>query len=536
MLIAMFIIISLLFICACGCVVYWEFFEDAEDYFYRSLLSLTIMSIITATLKLWSDEVFSSNTMKWITLIAAIIVVVSVITYIIRYIFDSLNDLEVKLFPFLIPIIISVFSIINAFFPQFIKKNFTEIIFSVLGILGVIVAIFSFFSYKNQEKNIKNKMNRLELEMHHNNFIDSKFISLRDLSKDALSDIDRVLTELYLSAKSQKLSTSTAIYMIEDAEIPSEIIHRIIDRLFSNNLIDRCSMITLADFLQEVLPEIYINRRSYRSYSMDMRYYEDFYERLSESIKFQNNQAIDDLNKKIDSLNVYIKKHFKPDEITATTAEAHGRQNQIRELFHALETPIATSEMALSNLKLSFDSVTDYQNEKIEKITNAIKLIKSILFAYRELTFMNIYNDENVFFSLPEIINSIPELMSKNHTCDVVLEQRNIPNAIHKYSTNLIVVLILPLIHNAIEACPNNKPIIIEYSNTDSADTITIENHCKQAPRQVNLDTEGYSSKGNNHVGSGISIVKRISKSAGVDFSLKVNNNKVFATLIFPKL
>ena len=144
---------------------------------------------------------------------------------------------------------------------------------------------------------------------------------------------------------------------------------------------------------------------------MDMRYYEDLYQRLRHTINFENNKAIDDINAKLDTLNIYIKKSLKSATSNTSSAEAHGRQNQIRELFHALETPIATSEMALATLKASFESLSELQDGKFDRIENALKLIKSILFAYRELTFMNIYSDENTFFSLPDIINSIPSLM-----------------------------------------------------------------------------------------------------------------------------
>lgn len=413
-----------------------------------------------------------------------------------------------------------------------IISNLIEIICCAIGLISSIFALISFLSYRRKEKNLKIELFQREREIRYRH-ISNTSMEFRNLSKQELSEIERVLAELYMTAKHKRLSTSIALDILRDSKLSAELVHKIMERLYTNDLVETCSILTLTDFLEELLPELYM-RRSYRSYSMDMRYYEDLYERLRHSINYENNKSFDNLNAKLDSINVYIKNSLKPATSSTSSAEEHGRQNQIRELFHALETPIATSEMALATLKASFDSLSELQDGKFDRIANALKLIKSILFAYRELTFMNIYSTENTFFSLPEIINSIPELMTKDIYSNI-LQQRNIPNNIPKYSTNLIVVLLLPLIHNAIEASPENKPVLVEYSESEKGCIITVENHCKQTPRQVNLDTEGYSSKGNNHIGSGISIVRRISKSAGVDFVIKVNNNKVYAELTFPQ-
>lgn len=519
-----------------GLIIYWAFFKDAEDYFYRSLTCVVVMSIVPTLLPIWNEKVFSTSTMYWITIISSAVAILSVIVYVLLYIFDSINDFDLRLTPFIVPILISSYVIIDTLAPGFLtldRIDTIDIICSVTGLVGIIIAYFSYYSYKEKEKYLKYVLMQRERETRHR-YASNSSIEPGNLSKQELLEVEKVLVELYMTAKQKRLSTSITLDILRNSEISIESVHKIMDRLhYSNNIAEMCSMLTLTEFLEEFMPELCANKRSYRSHSMDMRYYEDLYLGLRHTINIENNKAIDDINAKIDSLNIYIKNNLNSATSNTNSAEAHGRQNQIRELFHALETPIATSEMALATLRASFDSLSDLQNGKFDRIENAIKLIKSILFAYRELTFMNIYSDENTFFSLPEIINSIPDLMTKDFSSNI-LKQRNIPNNIPKYSTNLIVVLLLPLIHNAIEASPTNRPVLVGYSQSDKGSIITIENHCKHPPRQANLDSEGYSSKGNNHVGSGISIVKRISKSAGVDFAIKVNKNKVYAVLTFP--
>lgn len=527
-----FVLACLVFFVALGFIIYWAFFDDAEDYFYRSLICLIVMSIVPILLPIWNEEVISSSVMYWIAIISSAVTILTVVIYVIQYIFDSVNDFDLRLTPFIIPILLSSFSISYTIVPDFLISNLIEIISCIIGLIGTGVAILSYFSYKKRAKNLKREIYQREQELQYRyRRYNADFARL---NSDERFELEKVLTELYMTTKQRRLSTSIALDILRNSELSPDLVHKIMERLFSGNLLEISSVFTLTDFFEELLPEFFaISRKSSRNYSMDIRYYEDFYDKIRHSIITENNKAIDDLNAKLDSLRSYIKNNLGTNIANIPNVDTVGRQDQIRELFHAMETPIATAEMALDTLQDSFDSLNEIQKRKFESISNAIKLIKSILYAYRELTFMNVYSDENTFFSLPEIINSIPELMTQKKT-STILDQRNIPNSIQKYSTNLIVVLLLPLVHNAIEASPNNKTILIDYSKSTENKTITIKNYCKQTPRQVNLDTEGYSSKCNNHIGTGISIVRRISKSVGVDFSLKVNNNKVTAVLTFP--
>lgn len=533
MIIFTFILTCLIFCLSLGLIIFWAFFNDAEDNFYRCLGCLIAMAIIPALLYIWDGKIIQMPTTNWIIISSSIVAILSVIIYVIRYVFDSINDFDLRLVPFIIPIMISLSVIFYAVAPKLLLSNLNKIISCACVVLGSITAIVSSLSYKKEKKKLRNELIQQEREMHYR-YINNSPIVFRNLSKQELLGAEIALAELYMAAKQKKLSTSGALEILQNHEISAELIHKIMERLYSNDFVKLCYILTLTDFIEALLPELYVGKKSYRSYSMDMRYDEDLFQRLRHNINFENKNAIDDLNTKIDSISMYIQKNLKTISSNTNSDEIHGRQNQIRELFHALETPIATSEMALATLNASFDNLSEPQKSKFERIENALKLIKSILFAYRELTFMNIYSDENTFFSLPEIINSIPDVMVKDCS-KTKIEQKNIPNNIPKYSTNFIILLLLPLIHNAIEASPDSKTVLVEYSELDKCRKITIENYCKQTPRQANLDTEGYSSKGNNHVGSGISIVRRITKSSGIDFLIKVNNNKVYAELTFPQ-
>ena len=528
----LFILGCITFIVALVLLIYWIIVEDAEECLYQCVGSCIYMSFVNLMLLQWGNNVFSDNIVKWIVFALSIVVILAVVVSIWSYIANSFGDYDLSLLLQLIPVLVSLLAISYLFYPDYIKPNLTKIICVVVTGIFILIIFLIRDKYEKRVDTANGQIRELKYLLRYN-CIDSTPYLLSSLNKAELFSVENAITNLYIMAQSKRLSVSSALDVLQKEGISSELIHKIMERLYTDDLLERCSILTLAEFLQELLPELFKSRNNYRSSSMDIRYYENFYEGIRNSISNENSRAIEELNKKIDYLHAYITKNLKSETKNAISAETYGRQNQIKELFHALETPIATSEMALENLKSSFDSLTEMQVMRFERIHNAIKLIKSILFAYRELTFMHIYSDENTFFSLPDIIESIPSLVTTDNL-GIIVEQRNLPDQIPKYSTNLIVVLLLPLIHNAFEASPDSSSVLIEYHQSEADCRIVIQNFCKQTPSQKNLNTEGYSSKGNNHVGTGISIVRRISKSAGIDFEIRVNNNKVLAILTFP--
>lgn len=521
-----FILSCIMFCAALGCIIYWVFIKDAEDFLYPSFASLTGMSILCALFAFFGENIFSSTATKCIGIISACIAFACVVIYILRYIFDCMNHFELRLLIFLIPAILSLLSIAYLLCPSQLMNNYMEIVCAVFALIGVLFSITTHVTYKNRENRLKNELHSIERSFRYHRYNTEDYFS-----REEIYHIEEAIIEVYSMAKRRKISSSRALEIFTDAGISSDLVHRLMDRLYIGKLLDKCSVLTLSDFMSELLPELFLQRRTYRSSSMDIRYLEDFYDKLHHSLRIDNGRGLDEINKKLDALNTYIKKSMHTNTQNSASAETYGRQNQIRELFHALETPIATTEMAIVTLKASFETLTDTQKAKFDRIQDSIRLIKSILFAYRELSSMNIFSDQNTFFSLPEIIESFPEIMSVN---DAKIEQYSIPDQIPEYSTNLVVVLLLPLIHNAVEASPEHRPIHVKGQQTDVGYVVCVENFCKQTPRQVHLDTEGYSSK-NDHVGTGISIVRRVSKSAGIDFELKVKDSKVSATLMFPK-
>lgn len=540
--ITLFVLGCILFIISNLLIIKWAFIDQvAEDYFYRSY-GCTILSVsLIFFFFFFGKTIFDNTAYNWIIIISAMLGLIMIGVFIFGYLYDgaSANFFEARLLLFFIPIIcyvllilfffgIDVITPIFNFLRNLIHKHYISIIVTLIIILSNI--ILSFFVYRKTSRT--SNFWRFRITNDSISTFESDLFHYSKSNKRRI-DLDEAILKIYSFAQQGTLSPHRVYEVLSEADVPKEISYKVIERIFDSGLDKYSHSISLLDFAQEVLPEFYRSRKSSRNTSMDIRMYEDFYQHMRFLLERENKDVID-LSQKIDLLlDMMVEKLPKGEMIqSATKDDESGCQNQIRELFHAIETPLVSTELATTNLRESFDSLDDNQKNKFSKILDNLKLIKSILYAYRELSFMTMYSDSNTFLPLPKIITSIPQFLSDDYQ-SIKLTVNALPDRIPMYSSNLVTVLLLPLIQNALEASPN-KEVVVDYRITDENHIIQIINTCTKTPRQTDLEKDGYSSKPNNHIGTGISIVRRISKMVGIDFTIKAKNKKVKAILTLP--
>lgn len=537
-------IVGLVFFFGAGALVtYWIFGGTPEDYFYRSLGCISGMSMLTIFFKIWGNYVFIAQAQKWILFSTAVLLLLFIVFYLIGYIHYDLggNDFELRLLFLGVPAFVEVYFIIITFVDFELKFSFANMDVSLTlvwvgAVVGVVVSFINVFILRSRLKEAENKLyvyNRTINSHSDFKYIDTDIISS---SHSERMRLERTVIQLYTQLQNDYLSPSKVYELLIKSNVPHNFANRIIERIFEAQLYRNASSLSLLEFAQEVLPEYYRFEKvsKYRNSSMDMRMFEDLYGRFKRMLSEEKNEIVD-MKNKIEELFQVVKVEKKAEiySNTVNTLDEPSCQNQIRELFHALESPIATTEMALSNFQMSFQGINEIQLKKIEKIQNNLKLIKTVLYAYRELSFMTIRDSSNAFLPLPDIIQSIKDLVDFETNVKVLIN--GFPDEIPYYSTNLVTILILPLLQNALEATPKNKMISVNYTDSDNYHAIKISNYCSKMPSLANIQTDGYSSKGKNHIGTGLSIVRRVSNIVGINFTLTINNNQVVANLELPK-
>lgn len=411
-------IIGLVFFFGAGAlVIYWVFNEIPEYYFYRNFCCICGMVILTVFFKIWGNYVFVAQVQKWILFSAAVVLLLFIVFYLICCCLLD-DDLELKHLFLVIPALVEVYFIIITFV-NFDLKSFLANIYDslTLSLVSVSVCIVLFFInvfLKSRLKEAKNKIYMYNRTI--NSHSDFKYIDTDIISNSRFERVklERTVMILYTRLQTDYFPPSKVFEFLIKSDVPRNLTNRITERLFETQLYQNVSSLSLLEFAQELLPEYYHFEKTskYRNSSMDMRMFEDLYDRFRRMIN-EEKADITDMKNKIEELFQVVKVEKKSEIYSNTnnTLDETSCQNQIRELFHALESPIATTEMALSNFQISFPELNDIQLKKIEKIHNNLKLIKTVLYAYRELSFMTLRDSSNAFLPLPAIIQSIKDFL-----------------------------------------------------------------------------------------------------------------------------
>ena len=103
------------------------------------------------------------------------------------------------------------------------------------------------------------------------------------------------------------------------------------------------------------------------------------------------------------------------------------------------------------------------------------------------------------------------------------------------YGNNIVTIILLPLIHNALEASPVDGTITVKCIEKNKIYNISVENYCENSVAIDNLNEDGFTTKEKG--GEGLRSVRRISSALGFEFSIKSyeNGHKIVAVLKIPK-
>ncbi len=134
-----------------------------------------------------------------------------------------------------------------------------------------------------------------------------------------------------------------------------------------------------------------------------------------------------------------LKKHFilANDKEKVEKKREAGKQ-LIRELSHALNTPLSLIETSTANLDNSKNNVEEY----IKIISSSVNMCKSVLASYREITLLAESSSSWNPSSIKKSIDAAVEVYEKKLNKVVALEN-NLPENIDGFSSNYVISVIL---------------------------------------------------------------------------------------------
>ena len=410
----------------------------------------------------------------------------------------------------------------------------TERLIWTLAIITIVTitidGIISFIR-RNQRKIIKSDLLYTRYSRSNTDLPFELYIHNSDLSGNVSDDICYLVIKLYQYAKAERLSFKRLEDLLSRYEeiLSPSIRRRVCDRFMESHYLNRMESVNLLEFAVILFPEFFGgSQKAYSSDDYNLRLFEEFY-LLSKNNIGTNQAQLRELTSKIDKIEELLLGTTPYSEAnianksaeTALMSDVYS-QSVIREIFHLTKTPLLTINAAIKNLSGNHETpLSQVQKEKLSTIADNVLTVKLIIEAYRKLlTVSEVSTSEAIVPHLETIITSMSNVCSKQINADI----SNFPEKISVHGNNVIIILLMPLIHNAVEASPNMGNIVIKCNEKEDTYVITVENTCEFLPKQSNLDTDGYSTKPDG--GEGLRSVRRISKSIGMEFQIKVYNIK----------
>ena len=184
----------------------------------------------------------------------------------------------------------------------------------------------------------------------------------------------------------------------------------------------------------------------------------------------------------------------------------------IKEIFHYMATPLAQMYAALDSLSewVKNNDCGDKVPHKLKSLHNCYGLIYSILKSYREMSHLDYGNKIDNDLSIMEGVRASFTTYNEQYGGKLSFVENNIPAQIEKYSNNIIIMVLLPLIQNAASYSKQSATVEMSYIDNESYHVFVIKNTTQIMPNIDEMNTgNGYSIK-ENHKGSGIFIAKNI--------------------------
>ncbi|MCL2079975.1 MAG: GHKL domain-containing protein [Oscillospiraceae bacterium] len=542
----LFVIGTLLLLGIGTVVAYFVIEESPEDFYYRTLGSFYLMTALIFVYCFFGDSVFGEIAKSWIVFAFTILFCLYLLLYVIFYV-DS-DELNVRLL-LLVPIVgIEIWQLVHIW-----SVVWTAIV-KLLGILinnTFVSSLFAFLiisftvSYINKQR-YKSKLRR---ELYHSRYSSNRsdfsfglYNKSFDSSGNIPDDIIFLVMKMYQYAKDDRLSPSriNAFLMRYEDDIPPSIRNRVMDRFMESYHLHNMEYLNLLEFATLLFPEYFGSyKMASTSSKYDFRLFEEYYE-LSQRSMSKNKMQFEELNAKIDKLSkILVDKPLEIvesiDIISDNTQSSMGQYNQsiVREIAHLIKTPLLTINTTIKNLQSNKNEhLSDIQKGKMAIIRDNVQTINLIIDAYRKLeTLSETSVSDAIVPHLKTAIISLCESSGKS----IKTQIGDFPEKLSVHGNNVITILLLPLINNAIEASPENSDLKVFCNEKTEGYLITVENKCKVPPKQNDLDKDGFSTKPEG--GEGLRSIRRIAKSIGIKFKIVAYNKdkKVIATLTIPK-
>jgi K+-sensing histidine kinase KdpD len=207
----------------------------------------------------------------------------------------------------------------------------------------------------------------------------------------------------------------------------------------------------------------------------------------------------------------------------------------IREISHALNTPLSHIEAALLTLEPQATATEDGGDiqERLRDILTSVQACKSIIAGFREVI---LAARSTTTWSPPSLRGAISSiaLLSAGAAGRGTTVTVDLPDSVPEFSNNYLVAVLLPLIENAAESGQSHSVISISSRRSGNTYFFDVTSKPDALPKSDEIYDDGFTTKA-GHTGTGLSIVRRlISGRQGARVAHKITGKDVTFTVTLP--
>lgn len=511
----------------------------SKKHYYLTVLCFYLMDFIYSIYFVFGKNLLGESIHFWITILTSISFILFTCIYYIYYTTKCRNKFQVKSLLLLPLIIYNIILIIFQF--QKINKLREDIEFTSLLMIGitfatVIIHIIHVLINRNHKRlELERNLNLARYSSKNTDIPIELFIEYSDKSSKLHEDLSNIIFKLYNLPKNRPITTKyISDFLKRESNLPEFLNQRIIERFRESYILSTVDNMGLIDFACLIFPEFYTsNYQRDSSERFESRFFEEYYSLFRKNTN-ATYRLYEQLSEKIDLI---IDKQAQDTAVSNRSEEEHGGSSEyaksiVREINHCIKTPLMTIKLAIGNILKNNDGLTEVQVQKLNTVNSNVLMIESIINGYRKLVMLA---EEQFTDEIVPYITTAASALNDQLNKKVKLNMDNFiePQIVH--GNNIIIVMLLPLVHNALEASPNGDTVIVSCSEKNNTYTIRIENNCENAINIEELTTDGFTTKTKG--GEGLRSVRRISSALGINFSIKAYNKgmKVVATLQIQK-
>ena len=498
--------------------------------FYISLTCFYLMTILQLLYFFFGKNILGSQEFSIISIATCMLVTILVILYVIFYTMLTPNISKLKLL-FLLPIIIVDIVLIVLIGAQEYDESIFFLITLSVSIISITIAYVQIFINR---RNLISARSLNSIRYISDEIDMPKEIYYRySMNSDFYNELSEYVFKLYHLVRTRSISISSLKeYVYEETKLPEPLKKRVIERFMESYNLSKSENLGILEFANLIFPEFYSNNRTHISEKYENRLFEEYYYLLRKNINL-NNRQYQEITDKLNQILMSDTSSIDEDSTVENNAKETSdyAQSIVREINHCVKTPLMTVRSAVKNI-LNSESVTELQKEKLETIISNISMIESIINGYRQLV---VFSDDNIHDSITTHISTVAKAINQQYNKSVKLNIKDFVDPDIAYGNNIVTIILLPLIHNALEASPVDGTITVKCIEKNKIYNISVENYCENSVAIDNLNQDGFTTKEKG--GEGLRSVRRISSALGFEFSIKSyeNGHKIVAVLKIPK-